>query len=425
VVYSERWTAHAVLFLVCFKGIMQKRILIVLFATLVLDAVSFGIVIPIIPIVLTDPMSPSFILQGFSVQSQFLIAGFVTAVFGIMQFLGAPVLGELSDVYGRKKLLTLGIAALALSQVLFGFAIEIGALWLLFVSRIVGGLAAANFAIAQATIADVTEPKDRAKNFGLVGAALGIGFIIGPLLSGWMVHFFASASAPFWFAAMLGLMNVISVSLFMPETRKHIREAAHTFHILKGMQNIKAALNDVDVRPVYATSFLYISGFSFFVAFSGIYLVQRFGLSPGEIGTFFGVVGGWIIFTQGVLLRILTRYFSERQILRVSILMMGAGLSIYSFLPSMALVYTIMPMIAIGNGLSIANISALVSKGVSGEKQGAALGINGSLMALGNGVIPIVAGTVSGVFGIGMPFILGSILVFTAWVVLFGRMFLH
>jgi len=150
-----------------------------------------------------------------------------------MQFLGAPILGELSDAYGRKKLLMIGIGALALSQLLFGFAIEIGALWLIFMSRAVGGMAAANFAIAQATIAGVTEPKERAKNFGLVGAAFGVGFIIGPLVSGFAVHFFNSASAPFWFAAMLGLLNVISVSLFMPETRKRIREKTRAFNIRK------------------------------------------------------------------------------------------------------------------------------------------------------------------------------------------------
>ena len=193
--------------------------------------------------------------------------------------------------------------------------------------------------------------------------------------------------------------------------------------MVKGIQNIKTALNDVDARPIYLTSFLYISGFAFFVSFSAIYLVQRFGLSPAAIGTFFGIVGGWMIFTQLFLLRILTKYFSERRILRFSILMMGSGLLIFPFLPSVALVYAIMPVIAIGNGLSIANVSALISKGVSAEKQGAALGINGSLVALGNGVIPIIAGAASAFFGIGTPFILGSLFVLAAWMVLFGTRF--
>ena len=98
---------------------MQKRILPVLFATLVIDAISFGIVIPIIPIILTDPTSHSFLLNGFTKSQQFLFAGFLTAIFGVMQFFAAPVLGELSDIYGRKKLLTLGIGVLALSQILF------------------------------------------------------------------------------------------------------------------------------------------------------------------------------------------------------------------------------------------------------------------------------------------------------------------
>src|SRR5205814_9452572 len=109
---------------------------------------------------------------------QFLIAGLVTALFGIMQFIAAPILGELSDVFGRKKLLILGIGILAFSQLLFAIGIIQKSLIILLISRSVAGLAAANFAIAQAAIADITEPKDRAKNFGLIGCAICIGFIL-------------------------------------------------------------------------------------------------------------------------------------------------------------------------------------------------------------------------------------------------------
>lgn len=397
---------------------MHKKTLLTLFVTLLIDMIGIGMVIPIIPIIFTDPTSPSFLLSGYSRQEQYFFSGLIVALFGLMQFLSAPILGELSDVYGRKKLLTLGVGVLAVSQLLFGFGIEIGSVGLLLFSRLVAGIAGGNFSIAQASIADITEPKDRAKNFGLIGAAFGIGFILGPILGGWVAHLFDNAAAPFFLATLLGIANVLFISFALPETH-HNRKAEHNFHFLKGIQNIMAAWRDKDARPVYLSSFFYISGFTFFTSFIGILLVARFGLSETAIGTFFGIVGVWIVITQLFILRLLAGRYSEKAILRVSLLMLAAALASYPFIPSMGILYAIVPLLAIPNGLSMANMGALVSKSVSADRQGAALGINGSLMALSQGLIPLCAGMFSGAFGIEAPFIAGASLVVLAWLILF------
>jgi DHA1 family tetracycline resistance protein-like MFS transporter len=396
----------------------QKRILPILFVTLLLDMVGIGMVLPIIPILFTDPSSSSFLLHGYTQNTQYLLAGVVTALFGLMQFFAAPILGELSDVYGRKRLLILGVAVLAVSQLLFGFAVEIASLALIFVSRAIAGLAAANFSIAQASIADVSEPKNRAQNFGLIGAAFGIGLIIGPVLSGWIVSMTGNAAAPFWFAGIVGILNVLFISLFLPETRRE-KSSAYRFNIFKGIQNIHSAFLDVDARPLYLSSFLYVSGFSFFISFIGIFLVSRFGFSASSMGIFFGAVGGWIVLTQLFILRILSKKYSERSILYYSLLVLASTLLIYPFVPSSPLLYMLIPFIAIPQGLSIANMGSLISKSVSAEKQGAALGINGSLFALAQGVIPVMAGLGSGTIGIQAPFLAGGILVVLAWANLF------
>ena len=148
----------------------KPRVLPILFATLLIDMIGFGMVIPIIPVLFTDPTSPSFLLHGYSQGMQFFLAGVLTALWGVTQFIAAPIAGELSDVFGRKRLLLGGVGVLALSQVLFGVGVEMGSLALLFVSRAIAGVAAGNAAIAQATIADVTSPKDRAKSFGFGNA---------------------------------------------------------------------------------------------------------------------------------------------------------------------------------------------------------------------------------------------------------------
>ncbi len=396
----------------------QKRVLPVLFATLLLDMIGTGMVIPIIPILFTDPSSPSFMLMGYSVPAQYFIAGLITALFGLMQFVASPILGELSDVYGRKRLLTLGVATLAIAQMLFGFGIGVASLAILLVSRAIAGLAGANFSIAQAAIADVSAPQDRAKNFGLIGAAFGIGFILGPLLGGWIAHLTGSAASPFWFAGMLGVFNVLFISFMLPETHHNRKEAAH-FHIFKGIQNIVAAFKDKQANAVYTASFLYMSGFAFLTSFSGIVAVQRFGFTAAELGTYFGVIGAFIVITQIFILGPLTKRFSERAILRVTLLVLTVSVALYPFMPNVVWLYCLIPFLAIPQGLSIANIGALISKSVSPEKQGAALGINGSLIALSQGVIPLLAGVGSGVIGLQTPFIVGGLSILSAWSILF------
>jgi DHA1 family tetracycline resistance protein-like MFS transporter len=397
---------------------MQKKVLPVLFFTLLLDMIGTGMVIPIIPILFTDPASPEFLLTGYSVSNQYLIAGLITALFGLMQFLAAPILGELSDVFGRKRLLTLGVGVLAVAQMLFGFGVSIGSVALLLISRAIAGLAGANFSIAQATIADVSQPHERAKNFGLIGAAFGIGFILGPLLGGWIAHLTGSAAAPFWFAGALGVVNVLFISFMLKETHHNRAEAAH-FHIFKGVQNIFAAFRDKDANSLYFASFLYMSGFTFLTTFSGILSVAKFGFTAGDLGTYFGAIGVFIVITQIFILPFITKRFKERQILKVTLFILAFAIALFPFMPTVVLLYAIIPFLAIPQGLSIANMSALISHSVGAGKQGAALGINGSLIALSAGVIPIIAGAGSGAVGLSAPFVVGGICVLWAWSLIF------
>lgn len=390
----------------------------VLFGTLLLDSIGFGIVFPIIPILFTDANSAEFMLGGYSHEMQLFLAGLIAAVFGLMQFLAAPLFGELSDIYGRKRLLTVGVGVLGLSQLLFGFGIEVGSILLLFVARIVAGLAAGNMSVAQAMIADVSAPQDRAKNFGLIGAAFGLGFIIGPLIGGYLSGLFGDAAVPFWLSAALGLVNVIFLSLTLRETHNR-PDAEHSFTLSKGLQNIRSALTDKDARPLWLSIFFYFSGFTFFTSFNGILLVERFAFTESEVGIFFAAVGVFIVITQTVVLRIVSKIYNERQILRFAIPIAAASVLAYAFVPEIYLVYLLIPIMAVPQGLTMANLSALVSRGVSAEKQGAAMGINGSLMALAGGVVPLIAGGLTAIFNLEIAFIVGALFMFGSWFVLF------
>lgn len=383
-----------------------------------MDLIGIGMIIPIIPIIFTDPTSPSFMLAEYASNHWYIIAGLVLGFYGLMQFIAAPILGELSDMYGRKRLLTIGVGVLAISQVFFGAGILMKSLWLIFISRMIAGLGGANFSIAQASIADISEPENRAKNFGLIGVAFGLGFILGPVFGGYIAHATNSAAIPFFVAGALGIINLISVSLFLPETH-HVRSEKKKIPLFKGIHNLKQALTDKDASRVYITSLLYMLGFSFFNSFSGIYFTHRYGLNEAGLGTYFGIVGIWIVITQAIILRFITKIYNEKQILRITLLSMASALLVLPFIPTLFLQYLFIPFLAIPQGLTIANINSLISRSVSKEKQGVALGINGSIGAFSQGTIPALSGLISSIFGIIFPFILGGISIFWAWYVLF------
>jgi DHA1 family tetracycline resistance protein-like MFS transporter len=397
----------------------KKHALPLLFITLLIDMIGIGMIIPIIPIIFTDPTSSSFVLHGYSRDMQFLIAGLVTALYGVMTFIAAPI--ELSDIYGRKKLLLLGVGILAASQLMFGLGIIAGSLSVLLISRAVAGLAGANISIAQAAIADISKPEHRAKNFGLIGAAFGLGFILGPVLGGLIAHATGTASSPFFVAGILGVLNLLSVTFFLPETRIIGERKQHTISFTRAITNIKVAFADKSASSIYIASFLYMIGFAFFTSTTGIYLVQRYGLSAASLGTYFGVIGIWIVITQGFILRVITKLYNERQILFVSLVCVGVAIVAVPFMPNIIYQYILVPFIAIPQGLSMANMSALISKSVSPEKQGTALGINGSLSALAQGTVPILMGGLIALFGVAIPYVVAGIAIMLAWRNLFWK----
>lgn len=411
-------------FLLCCRSMTDivnnpRRILTVLFCTLLLDMIGVGMLIPIIPSLFTDATSPSFLLDGFSVTEQYFVAGLITAVFSFMQFIAAPILGELSDMFGRKKLLTLGVGMLAVSQLLFAVGITFASIGILIFARALGGIAGANFSIAQAVIADVTAPEKRAQNFGLIGAAFGVGFVLGPLLGGVLAGATGNPAVPFIFAGVLGMVNVLSITLFLPETNHH-RAPKGKVSFLKGWHNITAAFKDKEVRPIYAVSFLVMLGFGFYTSFSSIYLSERFFFSESEVGTYFASVGIWIIVSQLVLVRYLAARYSSRTLLLCASPILALCIFLYPFIPSVLLLYIIIPFIAASFGLISTAIPALVSQGADKDKQGAALGINGSLQALSQGTAPLLAGLGAGFFSLSMPFALGTILILLAFFIVFS-----
>lgn len=387
--------------------------LTIVFLIVFFDLLGFGILIPVIPQLLANPNSPDFLLPaGFVLDTGYILLGFLIATYSFGQFLATPILGELSDKYGRKLILAICLAGTAFSYVVFAYAILTKNLPLLFISRFADGLTGGNISVAQAVIADITAPKDRAKSFGLIGAAFGLGFIIGPYLGGKLadpsVMSWFNAATPFWFAAILGALNLIAVLLFLPETIKERKEHA-VLHLGKSFGNIIRAFAFPNLRVIFSTSFLFQGGFTFFTTFAGVFFVTRFNYTQGNIGDYFSWVGIWIAFSQAVITRRLASKFSEQQITRIALPILAVVVFSYYFVHQAWILFAIAPLFAAVNGLSQSNITALVSKSAGSERQGEVLGISSSVQALAQTIPAALSGFIAGSIGATTPILIAGI----------------
>ncbi len=399
----------------------KNKTLLMVFAIIFLDMLGVGMLIPVIPLLLGDPLSPYYLLPaGWDISQGFILLGFLSAIYPLMQFVATPILGQMSDKFGRKKVLLICLFGTFVGYVLFAIGILIANLPLLFFARALDGITGGNISVAQAAIADITKPEDRAKSFGLIGAAFGLGFIFGPLLGGKLsdpelVSWF-SAATPFWFAAILTLINCFALFLFLPETLKN---ASNELKVNwgKALSQIRAAYLMKEVRHLFLSGFLFQGGFAFFTTFFGVFLINKFGFDQGGIGDYFAVVGIFIVITQAVITRLVSRKYREAQVLRVSLVGTGLALLMY-FLPVAAWqLYLIVPFFAVFNGLTQANLNGLVSRSVGADMQGRVLGILSAVSALANAIPPILSGLVAASIGPESSIIISGFVIILAGVI--------
>ncbi len=363
----------------------------VLFFTVLVDLVGFGIVLPLLPL-----YADGFGATGATV-------GLLVTSYSVAQLFMAPLWGRLSDRYGRKPIILLGLLGSGVAYLVFAWSRSLT--WL-FASRILAGVGGSTVPVAEAYIADVTPPERRAGNMGLIGAAFGLGFIIGPATGGVMAG--VSFEAPGYVAAALCFANALLAWLLLPETLPPaLRSGSRRPSFRYTLQGLGQAFRSPALRQVLVLYFLFTVAFAVIQPTLSLFGASRFGLDDRSVGYLFAFLGLISAIVQGGLVRALVPRFGEVRLVRYSGIPFVAGLILLGLSPSIPVLLLAIALLAIGYGGALPPVLGLVSRVSPPELQGGILGVGQSVGSMARIVGPALAGLAFDI-SVAVPYLLGA-----------------
>jgi DHA1 family tetracycline resistance protein-like MFS transporter len=351
----------------------MKKGLGVVYLAVFVDLLGFGIILPLLP----------FYAERFGATG--LWVGAILTAYSGAQLVGASFLGRLSDRIGRRPVLLLSLAGSAVSLFLSGLA---HALWPLLLARALAGLFGGSIAAAQAYVADVTAPEERAKYMGLLGASIGLGFVFGPALGAGLARFGFGAAA--FVAAGIAALNLVLAFFLLTETRAP--ERRRDSHSRIDWSHLADALHNASLRRYLGATFLITLGFVAMEATFALLGEARFGLNGSRLGIVFTYVGVVMVIVQGGLVGRLAPRFGERALAVTGALLLAVSLGSLPFAPSLSGALALLGVLAAGQGLTSPMLSTLISRASGKDEQGGLLGLGQSLTAAARAVGPIAAG---------------------------------
>lgn len=374
--------------------------LFVIWLTVFIDLVGFGIVMPILP----------YYAQRFGAHG--MGYGALVGAFSLMQFLATALLGRLSDRIGRRPILLATMALNAVGYVLFAFA---PSYWVLLLGRLVSGFAGGNISAAQAYVADITTAEDRSKGMGMIGMAFGLGFIVGPGIGAAAAHF--GHAAPGLVAAALSLSNLVCAYFILPES---LREEHRAVRELWPFGHMAAALAHPELRPLMLVWAIAPFAFAGYTVALPLWAAASLGWKERELGGFFIVVGLVAALVQGGLFRVLTRRFGDRTLLITGMVGMALSIGVVPFLATTGVLIAWTVVLAFSNSIMSPAAAGLVSTLAAANEQGTVLGVAQSLAALGRFSGPAAIGATYDSITPKVAFLAAAGVMLVGWVVSLG-----
>lgn len=396
----------------------NRSSLIFIFLTVFIDLLGIGIVLPLLPfyVKLIEASGSAWMQSNHA-----LLVGALTASFSLFQFLFAPVLGGLSDRFGRRPVLLLSLVGAGLSYVLFGLAdrfTPLGAgavLAVLFVSRIVAGITGGSISTAQAYIADITRPEDRARGLGMLGAAFGLGFMLGPAIGGLLSS--VNLNAPAFAAAALVFGNVVFGYFKLPESLP-VERRSERLPDLNPFTRLGTLVGLRVIQPLLIGVLLLNFAFAGLQSNFAVFADQQFGYGPTQIAFVFAFIGLMAVIMQGFLIRRLVPLFGEARLAVTGMLLMAVGFALVALVPLAWMLYPALGILSVGSGMATPSLTSLISRRVSPQEQGAVLGGTQALTSLTMIIGPLVAGLAFDLIGPAAPYLSGALLILAAAAVL-------
>jgi multidrug resistance protein len=361
----------------------------IIWTTVALDLVGFGIIVPIL-----GRYAERFGANGLQV-------GLMFASFSVAQMVFAPILGRISDKVGRKPVIVFSLIGTAVGSFVTGAA---GALWVLFLGRILDGASGASVAVAQGAVADIAPPEQRARLMGMLGAAFGVGFVVGPALGG--LAALGGPHVPFYLAGSIAAVNAVAAMIRLPETKPD------TSHITEKHQR-GTALSPA-LKRFALVGFLSMLGFAGFEATFSIWGEKQFGFTEGSASIVFVFVGVTLVAVQGGLIGPLTQRLGSRKLLRIGLSLVAVGLLLLGLSNTWPLLFVALFLLSLGQGMSGPSGSALVAELAPVERRGEAIGYQQSTAAFGRVAGPVMAGALFDHVGISAPFFVSGVLILCA-----------
>lgn len=400
---------------------MKNKSLLSIFIVVFVDLLGFSLILPLLP----------YYAESYGASAT--IVGLLVASYAAASLFGSPLLGRLSDRFGRRPILLVSVFGTFLGFLLLGFADPVGRsiasllslpsantaiLGVLFLSRILDGLTGGNITVAQAYISDVTDEKNRARGLGLIGAAFGLGFIIGPAVGGFLSSW--GYNIPAFVAAGLAFINIFAMALWLPESLSDSRREQAAANKKPGitLSALKQAINRPVVGPLLMVRFFFGIAFATFQSIFALYAQYKLNLSSHTTGYVLAYVGLLSVLVQGVGIGILMKKFTENQLIISGLWLMTLGLLGWAFTPTLWVLLIVMIPIALSGGVLNTVINSAISKKVAPDEIGGMLGISASLESATRVISPSIGGYLLQQLGAWAPGIFSAILM--SWAVSFA-----